>query len=125
MSHSFHRVIMAAAIAEKSLQAFVVNRWPVLVVRDEGRLHALINRCTHQAASFAPDGRVRRGAIMCPLHGARFKLEDGSCMGAVDYKPLMRFELREDAQGWIEVAVPDEAPGPEHLPVARPEPDRL
>lgn len=117
MSHSFHRVIKTAEIADRSLQAFIVNRWPVLVVRDEGKLHAIINRCTHQAASFFPDGRVRRGAIMCPLHGARFKLDDGTCMGAAGYKPLMRFDLREDAEGWIEVAVPDEAPSPMHLPV--------
>lgn len=117
MSQNFHRVTKADEIADRSLQAFVVNGWPVLIVRDEGRLHALINRCTHQAASFAPDGRVRRGAIMCPLHGARFKLESGECMGGADYKPLMRFDLREDAEGWIEVAVPEEAPGAEHLPV--------
>jgi hypothetical protein len=38
-------------------------------------------------------------------------------MGGADYKPLMRFDLREDGEGWIEVAVPDEAPGAEHLPV--------
>lgn len=117
MSQTYHRVVQAQEIADKSLQAFLVNRWPVLIVKDEGKLHAVINRCTHQAASFAPDGRVRRGAIMCPLHGARFKLDNGECMGATGYKPLMRFDLRQDEDGWIEVAVPDEAPSHEHLPV--------
>lgn len=118
MTETFHRVAQASEIADKSLQAFVVNGWPVLVVRDEGKLFAVINRCTHQAASFTPDGRVRRGAVMCPLHGARFKLDSGECLGGAGYKPLMKFDLREDAEGWIEIAVPDEAPGAEHLPVA-------
>lgn len=118
MTDQFHRVAKAQDIADRTLHAFVVNGWPVLVAREEGRLHAIINRCTHQAASFTPDGRVRRGAVMCPLHGARFKLDSGECLGGAGYKPLMTFPLREDADGWIEVAVPDEAPGAEHLPVA-------
>lgn len=118
VTENYHRVVKADEIADRALQAFVVDGWPVLIARDEGKLHALINRCTHQAAALAPDGRVRRGSIMCPLHGARFKLDNGECMGATGYKPLMRFDLRIDADGWIEVAVPDYAPGAEHLPVA-------
>ncbi len=117
MSETFHRVVKAGEIEDRSLQSFIVNGWPVLIARDEGQLHAIINRCTHAAASFTPDGRVRRGAVMCPLHGARFKLENGECIGGAGYKPLIRFPLREDSEGWIEVAVPDEAPGAEHLPV--------
>jgi nitrite reductase/ring-hydroxylating ferredoxin subunit len=117
MSHNFHRVVKGEEIADKSLQGFIVNRWPVLIVRDEGKLHALINRCTHQAASFSPEGRVRRGTVMCPLHGARFKLDNGECVGGADYRALMRFDIREDAEGWVEVSVPDEAPGHDHLPV--------
>ncbi len=120
VAFNFHRVVRADDIADRSLHAFIVEGWPVLLVRDEGALHALINRCTHQAASFAPEGRVRRGALMCPLHGARFKLETGECIGGAGYKALMRFDLRVDAEGWIEVAVPDETPGAEHLPVSSP-----
>lgn len=95
---------------------FVVNGWPVLVCRDEGKIRALINRCTHAGAHLA-DGRVRRGVVMCPLHGARFNLDTGECLGGASYKPLKRFPWRETADGWIEVAVPDEAPGAEHLPI--------
>lgn len=96
---------------------FIVNGWPVLLCRDDGRLHAVINRCTHAAATFAPDGRVRRGMLMCPLHGARFRLDTGECVGATGYKPLLVYPLRETVDGWLEIAIPDAAPGPEHLPV--------
>ncbi|MCB2014532.1 MAG: Rieske (2Fe-2S) protein [Sphingobium sp.] len=117
MPDMFHKVVKADEVEDRAMMAFIVGGWPVLVTRDEGTLHAVINRCSHAAAQLAPDGRVRRGAVMCPLHGARFKLENGECMGAAGYKPLKVFDLRETEDGWVEVAVPEEAPGAEHLPV--------
>lgn len=120
MSESYHRVIKAAEVEERAMLPFIVNRWPVFVSREEGRIHVLINRCSHAASALAPEGRVRRGSVMCPLHGARFKLDTGECLGGAGYKPLMIFPFREDAEGWIEVAVPDAAPGAEHLPVKTP-----
>ena len=118
MPETFHRVIEAGKIEERALLSFLVNGWPVLICRDDGNVHAMINRCSHAAAQLAPDGRVRRGIVTCPLHGARFKLDSGECVSGADYKPLRTFAWRETADGWIEVAVPDESPGAEHLPVA-------
>jgi len=117
MPESFHKVVKADDVVEQAVLAFVVNRWPVMLTRDEGTIRALLNRCSHAASPLAPQGRVRRGAVMCPLHGARFKLDTGECLGGADYKPLLTFACREGADGWIEVAVPDEAPGAEHIPV--------
>ncbi len=97
------------------MAAHVVAGWPVLIARNGGKLQAVIDRCTH-AASPLSTGRVRRGAVMCPLHGARFELATGRCLGG-GYAPLMTFDVREDSEGWVEVAVPDAAPGQEHLPV--------
>ena len=117
MSATFHRLIAAEALPENALMAFVANGWSILLCRDEGGVHALINRCPHAAAPLAPAGRVRRGVLMCPLHGARFRLDDGACVSGNAYAPLKRFAWRETADGWIEVAVPDEPPGAEDLPI--------
>ena len=76
---TFHRVVAAAALAEGALHGDVVAGWPVVVVRSEGVVRATINRCTHAASAFAPGGRARRGVLMCPAHGARFRIEDGVC----------------------------------------------
>ena len=59
--------------------------------------------------------RIRRGAVMCPLHGARFELETGRCIGGA-YKDLRSFPLRV-SDGMIEVCIPDTAPTIEELPV--------
>lgn len=114
MTHSFHAATRSDEIADGTARGLVIAGWPVLLARSEGRLFATIDRCTH-AASELSTGRVRRGAVMCPLHGARFELATGRCIGGT-YKPLMTFEVRE-AEGAIEVAVPDAAPGFEHMPV--------
>lgn len=115
MASSFHRAARSDAVAEGAAIGVVVNGWPVMLAHADGRYLATIDRCTH-AASELSTGRIRRGSVMCPLHGARFELATGRCIGGT-YKPLMLFETREDADGWIEVCVPDEAPGFEHLPV--------
>jgi nitrite reductase/ring-hydroxylating ferredoxin subunit len=104
----------ASPPAEGTSVAMLANGWPVLVCRADGALHALANRCTH-AASPLTEGRVRRGAIMCPLHGARFELASGRCLGG-PYAALRRFPVRE-VDGMLVVTVPATAPPPEHLPV--------
>lgn len=114
MTASFHRAVKADEIAEGAAVGAIVNGWPVMLARVDGQLFATIDKCTH-AASELSTGRIRRGAIMCPLHGARFELATGKCIGGT-YKSLMTFETRV-ADDWIEVAVPDAAPGFEHMPV--------
>jgi nitrite reductase/ring-hydroxylating ferredoxin subunit len=89
-------------IAEKRGKlAAQIAGWQVLVLRDEsGMWHALNDRCTHQAALLS-GGRVRRGALMCPLHGARFDVASGKCLGGA-YPDLRTFPVRV-AEGGIEL----------------------
>lgn len=94
--------------------AIEVGGWSVLIVRTEDGFNALNNRCTHQAAMLSP-GKIRRGAIMCPLHGARFEVATGRCVGGA-YADLRRFDLRTQ-DGMIEVSVPSAPPGPQERPV--------
>jgi len=114
MAETYHDVGTEAELASGQSIACLLNGWPVLVSRSDGGIFAVINRCTH-AESQLQDGRVRRNMVSCPLHGARFDLATGKCIGG-PYRPLKTFPLRI-TDGRIEVAVPDEAPGREHMPV--------
>ncbi|EZP82804.1 Rieske (2Fe-2S) domain-containing protein [Novosphingobium resinovorum] len=114
MSETFHSVIAEADFPEEGKAAIMLGGWSVLIVKVEDGFRAVNDRCTHQAALLSP-GRVRRGAIMCPLHGARFEAATGRCIGGA-YADLRVFPLRIEG-GMIEVAVPDEAPGPNERPV--------
>src|SRR6059058_1819711 len=99
MSETYHRAAPAGALSEGASQAMQINGWPILVCLSAGAPYAVINRCTHADSPLA-GGRVRRGAIICPTHGAIFKLASGECVGASPYAPLKVFEARI-TDGWI------------------------
>lgn len=77
---SWHDVIAVSAFPEEGKFAAMAGGWHVLVVSDGTGFFAYNDVCSHQAARLST-GRVRRGSIMCPLHGARFKIENGECLG--------------------------------------------
>ena len=112
---TWHALCAEAEFPDEGKLAARLGGWNVLVVRGDDGLSAVNDRCTHQAALLSP-GRVRRGAIMCPLHGARFEMATGRCIGGA-YADLRRFEVRV-VEGMIEIAVPEEAPGPNERPVS-------
>jgi nitrite reductase/ring-hydroxylating ferredoxin subunit len=114
MSETWHSLISESEFPEEGKLATKVNGWYVLVARTDDGLFAVNDRCTHQAAILS-SGRIRRGAIMCALHGARFDIETGRCIGGA-YKDLRVFPLRVE-NGMIEVAVPVEQPGMDELPI--------
>jgi len=114
MVRSFHRAVRAETLAEGALMPVVINGWPVLLARSEGKPYATLDRCPHAGSALSP-GRLRRGVVMCPLHGARFDISTGHCIGG-SYDPLMTFETRVE-DDWIAVAVPDTPPGFEHMPI--------
>jgi nitrite reductase/ring-hydroxylating ferredoxin subunit len=116
VSESWHPLIAEAAFPAEGMFAAAVAGWQVLALRDEtGAYRALNDRCTHQAARLS-SGRVRRGAVMCPLHGARFDVDSGKCLGGA-YPDLRVFPLRV-VDGAIEICLPDIPPGPSELPIS-------
>lgn len=114
MNHVWQAATLESTFPEDGKLAIELGGWSVLIVRTEDGYNALNDRCTHQAAMLSP-GRIRRGAIMCPLHGARFEVATGRCVGGA-YADLRRFDLRT-RDGMIEVAVPVTPPGPQERPV--------
>lgn len=114
MSESWYPLVAEAEFPEDGKVATIVNGWHVLLAKLDDGYHAVNDRCTH-AASHLSTGRIRRGAVMCPLHGARFELASGRCMGGA-YKDLRTFEVRV-TDGMIEVAIPDDKPTMEELPI--------
>jgi anthranilate 1,2-dioxygenase ferredoxin component len=114
MNEIWHPLIAESDFPQEGKLAAKLGGWYVLIARTEDGLHAVNDRCTHQAALLSA-GRIRRGAVMCALHGARFELTTGNCLGSA-YPGLRKFPLRVES-GMIEVAVPDQPPGMDELPV--------
>ena len=77
---------------------------PVLLLRHDGHLHALHDRCSHRGCLLSA-GQVEGESVTCPCHGSRFSLRDG----AIEQGPATArqpvFETRE-SDGRIEVRLP-------------------
>jgi nitrite reductase/ring-hydroxylating ferredoxin subunit len=83
----------------------VVGDRPVLLLRQGARVHALADRCNHRSGPLH-EGDVGDGTITCPLHGSRFRLDDGSVEQGPATYPQPVFETRVTA-GEVEVRRPD------------------
>lgn len=101
---SFHSIMPEAELAQGKVAAVTLEGRAIIVVRGENGIFALDDLCTHNAASLG-GGRVRKNAIACPMHGARFDLETGACLAsALGCPPIVTHDVRVQ-DGKIEVAL--------------------
>jgi phenylpropionate dioxygenase-like ring-hydroxylating dioxygenase large terminal subunit len=53
-----------------------VGRQPVIVTRDkQGKVHVLLNRCRHRAASVCEKGKGKASVFVCPYHGWSYDID--------------------------------------------------
>ena len=65
-------------IPEGQGRCYVVGAEEIAIFRQrDGQLFATQNRCPHRQGPLA-EGVFGNGHIICPLHGHRFSLEDGT-----------------------------------------------
>jgi nitrite reductase/ring-hydroxylating ferredoxin subunit/uncharacterized membrane protein len=65
----------------------------VMLVRNDGEIHALADRCSHRGCSLA-DGTVRAGTVTCKCHGSTFALADGAVVTGPATSPQPSLEVR-------------------------------
>lgn len=76
-------------VAEGQAKSFIIgegkDRRDIVVVRRAGKFHAYVNSCPHQAMPLEtfPDKFLNEDGslFICSTHGARFRVEDGFCIG--------------------------------------------
>jgi len=89
----FVPVAAADVLTSDGAYPCVVGSTPVLLCRHAGQWYAVAGRCTHAGASLE-GGRIARGKIYCPLHGAAFDLATGAPMSPPAFRPLATYALR-------------------------------
>jgi len=114
VSEIWHDIMDLADLPDGGKVAVRVAGWHLLLLRTQSAVLALNDRCSH-AGSPLGQGRLRRGEIICPLHGARFDVASGRCLGG-DNPDLRHFAV-DVADGRIRVALPDRRPDMEELPL--------
>lgn len=103
---TYRDVAASDEVPEGEGRPFTVAGRDLAIVRCEGKLHALDDRCPHAEAAIAL-GTVAEGRIVCPWHHAEFDLDSGEpqCGPAVEKIPVHRIRERD---GRIEVSLADE-----------------
>ncbi|WP_425999944.1 Rieske (2Fe-2S) protein [Caulobacter sp. DWR1-3-2b1] len=90
---SFTAVATASEIAPETAKEVKVNGRSILICHSDGRFFAVENRCSHAEEPLAC-GRLKRGWLSCPAHGARFDLETGEPLNPPATEPIATFVIR-------------------------------
>lgn len=71
----------------------IVGELPVVIVKRNGTIYALADRCAHRGGPLH-DGELEGDCIVCPWHGTRFRLQDGSVERGPSAYPQPVYEAR-------------------------------
>jgi nitrite reductase/ring-hydroxylating ferredoxin subunit len=101
LPEEFLAVLPEHELDEGSPRKVEADGTPIVLVRHGGRIHALFETCSHQGGPLS-EGKIENGGIVCPWHGSRFALEDGSVLDgpAAFRQPCLETRVRN---GQIEV----------------------
>jgi 3-phenylpropionate/trans-cinnamate dioxygenase ferredoxin subunit len=89
----FTTVASLADVPESGLKAVQVDGANLVLVRRDGRVYALEDRCSHEEFPLSA-GEVTGDQITCALHGARFDLASGTPKALPAVLPVRTFECR-------------------------------
>jgi nitrite reductase/ring-hydroxylating ferredoxin subunit/uncharacterized membrane protein len=82
-----------AALPEGELRRADLDGKPVVLARVHGQVHALGDTCAHRGGALS-DGELAGDCVVCPLHGSRFRLSDGSVEQGPSAYPQPRYDVK-------------------------------
>ena len=89
----FIQVAKSEQVKERFAISVPVDNKKIAIFRHRGQLYALRDSCPHQGAPIS-DGYVDEGFAVCPHHGWKFRLKDGSFVHN-DLIKLPTYEVKE------------------------------
>lgn len=96
-------VVMAEKdLSDNSMKCMQAGEIPVLLVRQNGKIYALANTCSHLGGPLNEGELLDDCSVKCPWHGSIFSLKDGRVLSGPATEPEPKFEVRVN-NGQIEV----------------------
>jgi nitrite reductase/ring-hydroxylating ferredoxin subunit len=98
---SFTPVLPSDRLAENAMVRARAGSADILLVRQHGRVCALVHACAHLGGPLS-EGTLKDGSVVCPWHGSEFALSDGRVLNgpATHNQPCLESRERD---GQIEV----------------------
>ena len=85
-------VCAVADIPEVGAIQVDVGGTAVAVVRSNGEIYAILDRCSHADVALS-EGEVEDGAIECWLHGSAFDLQTGAALSLPATEPVPVYQV--------------------------------
>jgi nitrite reductase/ring-hydroxylating ferredoxin subunit len=101
LPEEFTPVLNSVDLLENAMVRAHAGETEVLLVRQHGRVCALIHKCAHLGGPLS-EGTLKDGSVVCPWHGSEFALEDGRVLNGPSTHDQPCLEAREH-EGLIEV----------------------
>jgi nitrite reductase/ring-hydroxylating ferredoxin subunit/uncharacterized membrane protein len=101
----FAEVAASAALAQNTMMRVRAGDADVLLVRQHGRVCALVHSCAHLGGPLS-EGTLKDGSVVCPWHGSEFALDDGRVLNGPSTHNQPCLIVRERG-GRIEVKAAD------------------
>jgi len=73
----FIKVARVSEVPSGSMRGFEIGPYRIVICHADDGFHALADECSHDAAPIST-GELRGRELVCPRHGARFDIGDGS-----------------------------------------------
>jgi nitrite reductase/ring-hydroxylating ferredoxin subunit len=86
----FVSVLEEKELQEGKMKLVTVEGTPILIIKQQGKIFVIDNRCQHQACGFS-GGTLDDLVIICPCHDWRFNLVTGE----YEDEPAMKLKMYE------------------------------
>jgi nitrite reductase/ring-hydroxylating ferredoxin subunit len=104
MRQEFLDVGKSGELREGTMKRVDIGGRRILLANVAGRLYAVDDTCTHEAASLST-GVLKGELVKCPLHNSRFNVRTGQALEEPAEEDLRTYPVREEG-GRILVGVP-------------------
>lgn len=105
MTEKWRDVCTLEELADTRPHRLRVNETEIVLVRHADKVFALSGLCPHDHARLC-DGHVSGETLVCPRHGARFRLADGGAEPGFRLAPLTCYDTRLH-QGRVQLQIAD------------------
>lgn len=101
-TEGFVSVLDEKELQEGKMIKVSIQGTPVLLIKQQGKIFAIDNRCPHQGCAFS-GGTLDGLVIVCPCHDWRFDLTTGEYEEAPGFKLTMYDWKIESGKIWVKL----------------------
>lgn len=94
---TFKKVASVKEVPVGSMKAFEIRHDRFVLCNTGSGIYALTDECSHDSAPISA-GELREEEIVCPRHGARFSVKDGSVKAPPALVPIDTYEVKVEGE---------------------------